>query len=207
MTTTRCHSDLNCGIKRWVIDAPGSSQYEECAEGEWCEWDDVSAALMRLDGEHSARERVYIDTNAAQAARIRELEAQGALMFRSLQAACAEPLASTWRRRSERLAEQKLADANALLRRWQAKFEPMPEVAPLSESELSRDTRAHVCKSCGQPAAPGRTEAEPKSADEREEDAQAFGFGDYASMVRLLARRGYSLSPRTEAEQAGALHD
>lgn len=38
-------------IKRWVIHAPGSDQYEACAEGEWCEWDDVSAELMKLDGD------------------------------------------------------------------------------------------------------------------------------------------------------------
>jgi hypothetical protein len=54
-------SEVNCGIKRWNIDAPSNSQYTECCDGEWCAWDDVSAALMRQDGERAAVERQLVD--------------------------------------------------------------------------------------------------------------------------------------------------
>jgi hypothetical protein len=48
---------VNCGIKRWVIDAPSNSQYHECSDGEWCAWDDVSPVLMAYAGRIADLER------------------------------------------------------------------------------------------------------------------------------------------------------
>lgn len=44
-----CDREVNCGIQRWTIDAPSSSQYEKDADGEWVEWDDVKALLWERD--------------------------------------------------------------------------------------------------------------------------------------------------------------
>jgi hypothetical protein len=37
-------------MKRWTIDAPSSSQYEEHPEGEWVRFEDVEALLARFAG-------------------------------------------------------------------------------------------------------------------------------------------------------------
>ena len=43
------HEPVNCGVQRWTIHAPCSNQYEKDDEGNWVEWDDVTALLWERD--------------------------------------------------------------------------------------------------------------------------------------------------------------
>ena len=57
---------VNDGVQRWTIDAPSSSQYEKDADGEWVEWDDVTALLWERD-----EARTEADTLLAECERLR----------------------------------------------------------------------------------------------------------------------------------------
>lgn len=70
MTTTfpSDHEPVNCGVQRWTIHAPCGNEYEKDDEGNWVEWDDVTALLWERD-----EARMEADTLREQLAAIRAI--------------------------------------------------------------------------------------------------------------------------------------